>query len=172
MGTVTTNERAWPRVRETMQHYGLTTSPDDCWMALRGLRSMGARLLMHRANADRLIAWLRHQPEVERVLYPALPDDPGHALWKRDMTGATGLFGVVLRPGFDEARFHAFIDGMRRFGRGYSWGGYESLLIPSSPERTAVPLPFAGRLFRIHAGLEDAEDLIGDLDEGFARLRR
>ena len=171
MGTLTTNERAWPRLRETMQHYGLTTSADDCWIALRGLRSMGARLAQHRANADRLIAWLRSQPEVERVLYPALPDDPGHSLWKRDMTGATGLFGVALKPGTDERRFHAFVDGMQRFGRGYSWGGYESLLIPSFPERTATRPHFAGPLFRVHAGLEDAEDLIADLDAGFARLR-
>lgn len=171
MGTLTTNERAWPRMRETIQHYGLTTGADDCWMALRGLRSLAARLAQHRANADRLIAWLRTQPEVERVLYPALPDDPGHALWKRDMSGATGLFGVALKPGPSEARFHAFVDGMQHFGRGYSWGGYESLLIPASPERTASPLVFAGPLFRVHAGLEDADDLIADLDAGFQRLR-
>jgi cystathionine beta-lyase len=171
MGTLTTNERAWPRLRETMQHYGLTTSPDDCWIALRGLRSMGARLIQHRANADALIGWLRQQPEVERVLYPALPDDPGHALWKRDMTGATGLFGVALKPGIAEAKFHAFVDGMQRFGRGYSWGGYESLLIPSLPERTAMTYPYAGRLFRVHAGLEDPADLVEDLDAGFSRLR-
>jgi cystathionine beta-lyase len=132
---------------------------------------MGARLVQHRANADALIAWLRQQPEVERVLYPALPDDPGHGLWKRDMTGATGLFGVALRPGIEEAKVHAMIDGLQRFGRGYSWGGYESLLIPSFPERTAGPVPCKGPLFRVHAGLEDANDLIADLDAGFARLR-
>jgi cystathionine beta-lyase len=171
MGTVTCNERAWPRLRETIQHFGLTASPDECWVALRGLRSLGARLAQHRSNAERLIAWLREQPEVERVLYPALADDPGHALWLRDMSGATGLFGVALKPAVDEARFHAFVDGMAHFGRGYSWGGYESLLIPASPERTAVPLPFGGPLFRVHAGLEDAEDLIADLEAGFARLR-
>lgn len=171
MGTVTCNERAWPRMRETIQHFGLTTSPDDCWLALRGLRSMGARLVQHRATAERLIAWLKAQPEVERILYPADSDDPGHALWRRDMTGASGLFGVALRPGLGEARFHAFVDGMRLFGRGYSWGGFESLLIPASPERSVVPLPFAGPLFRVAAGLEDADDLIADLAQGFARLR-
>jgi cysteine-S-conjugate beta-lyase len=171
MGTLTTNERAWPQLRECLQHYGLTTSPDDCWMALRGLRSMAARLRQHRENADALIAWMRQQPEVERVLYPALPDDPGHALWRRDMTGATGLFGVALKPGIAEARLHAMVDGLRRFGRGYSWGGYESLLIPSFPERTVTPLVYGGRLFRVHAGLEDAADLIADLDAAFARLR-
>ena len=171
IGTVTCNERAWPRMRETVFHYGLTTSPDDCWLALRGLRSMGARLAQHRATAEALIAWLKRQPEVERILYPADPDDPGHALWKRDMSGASGLFGVVLKPGVAEARFHAFIDGMKLFGRGYSWGGFESLLIPVSMERTVVPCAFAGRLFRIQAGLEDAADLMADLEAGFARLR-
>jgi cystathionine beta-lyase len=171
IGTVTCNERAWPRMRETIHHYGLTTSPDDCWLALRGLRSMGARLVQHRATAEALIAWLKRQPEVERILYPADPEDPGHALWKRDMCGASGLFGVVLKPGLAEARFHAFVDGMRLFGRGYSWGGFESLLIPAVPERTVTPCEFSGRLFRIGAGLEDAADLIADLDAGFARLR-
>jgi cystathionine beta-lyase len=171
IGTVTCNERAWPRMRETIHHYGLTTSPDDCWLALRGLRSMGARLVQHRATAEALIAWLKRQPEVERILYPADPDDPGHALWQRDMSGASGLFGVVLKPGVAEARFAAFIDGMRLFGRGYSWGGFESLLIPALPERTVTPYEYAGRLFRIGAGLEDPADLIADLDAGFARLR-
>jgi cystathionine beta-lyase len=171
IGTVTCNERAWPRMRETIHHYGLTTSADDCWLALRGLRSMGARLAQHRATAEALIAWLKRQPEVERILYPADPDDPGHALWKRDMSGASGLFGVVLKPGVAEARFAAFVDGMRLFGRGYSWGGFESLLIPAAPERTVTPCEYAGRLFRIGAGLEDPADLIGDLEAGFARLR-
>ena len=171
MGTVTCNERAWPRMRETIHHYGLTTSPDDCYTALRGLRSMSARLAQHRATAERLIAWLKQQPEVESVLFPADPDDPGHALWKRDMSGASGLFGIALKPGASERAFHALIDGLQLFGRGYSWGGYESLLIPMSPERTAVPLPYRGHLFRIAAGLEDADDLIEDLAAGFARLR-
>jgi cystathionine beta-lyase len=171
IGTVTCNERAWPRMRETIMHYGLTTSPDDCWLALRGLRSMGARLAQHRATAEALIAWLKRQPEVERILFPADPDDPGHALWRRDFSGASGLFGVVLRPGIAEARFLAFIDGMQLFGRGYSWGGFESLLIPALPERTVTPYAYTGRLFRIGAGLEDPADLIADLEAGFARLR-
>jgi cystathionine beta-lyase len=171
MGTVTCNERAWPQMRETMHHYGLTTSPDDCYTALRGLRSMGARLVQHRTTAERLIAWLKQQTEVERILFPADPDDPGYPLWKRDMSGASGLFGVALKPGPSERAFHSFIDGMQIFGRGYSWGGFESLLIPMSPERTVVPLPYEGLLFRIAAGLEDADDLIGDLAAGFERMR-
>ena len=108
---------------------------------------------------------------MERVLYPADPDDPGYALWQRDMCGATGLFGVVLKPGPSEAHFHAFIDGMQLFGRGYSWGGFESLLVPSAPERSVAPQPPTGYMFRISAGLEDVKDLIADLDAGLARLR-
>lgn len=171
MGTVTSNERAWPALREALHAYGLTTSADDCALALRGLRSMAARLVQHRACAERLIAWLKAQPEVERVLYPALPEDPGHALWRRDFKGASGLFGVALRPGIGRPQLAAMIDGLRLFGRGYSWGGFESLLIPSHPERTATPPAGDGLLFRVHAGLEDPDDLIAELDAGFARLR-
>jgi cystathionine beta-lyase len=171
MGTVTSNERAWPRLREAIHNYGLTTSPDECYLALRGLRSMGARLAQHRATAEALIAWFKRQPEVERVLFPADPDDPGHALWQRDMSGASGLFGVLLKPTVAPERLTALIDGLQLFGRGYSWGGFESLLIPSSVERTVTPLPGPGPLFRVAAGLEDATDLIADLAAGFARLR-
>jgi cystathionine beta-lyase len=170
MGTVTSNAAAWPRLRETIQHYGLTTSPDDVYLAHRGLHTMAARLAQHTATAGKLIEWLQAQPEVARVLYPPLPGDPGHALWRRDMSGASGLFGVVLKA-VDEARFVAFIDGLQLFGRGYSWGGYESLLIPVFPERSAVPLDLPGPIFRISAGLEDPADLIDDLAAGFARLR-
>lgn len=171
MGTVTSNARAWPRLREALHNYGLTTSPDDCALALRGLRSMSARLARHRINADALIAWFKAQPEVERVLYPALPEDPGHALWKRDFSGASGLFGVALKRGIEEQRLHAMIDRLKLFGRGYSWGGFESLLIQSLPERTVTPPRHEGLLFRVHAGLEDVDDLIGDLERGFQTLR-
>ncbi|MFN9805939.1 MAG: cystathionine beta-lyase [Betaproteobacteria bacterium] len=171
MGTVTSNAHAWPQLREALHMYGLTTSADDCALALRGLRSMGARLVQHEASARALIAWFKQQPEVERVLYPGDADDPGHALWQRDMRGASGLFGVLLKPGVGEPALHALIDSLRLFGRGYSWGGFESLLIPSWPERTVTANPWTGRLFRVHAGLEDVGDLIADLERGFARLR-
>jgi cystathionine beta-lyase len=171
IGTVTANEAAWPPLREAIHQYGLSTSPDDCWLALRGLRSMAARLARHRENAERLIAWLRLQPDVARVLYPALPDDPGHALWRRDFRGATGLFGVVLADTVAERQLEAMIDALQLFGRGYSWGGFESLLIPVRPERTAEAPSASGPMFRISAGLEDAEDLIADLRAGFERLR-
>ncbi len=171
MGTLTVSERAWPAIREAMHFYGMTTSPDDVYLAHRGLHTMRARLALHRANAERLIAWLRAQPEVERVLYPALEDDPGHALWKRDMSGASGLFGVVLAAGLPTGSLEALVDAVELFGRGYSWGGYESLMIPAFPERTLAKCPYDGRLFRISAGLEDADDLLEDLDRGFAALR-
>ncbi|MGE5162164.1 MAG: cystathionine beta-lyase [Betaproteobacteria bacterium] len=171
MGTLTVNERAWPAIREAMHFYGLTTSPDDVYVAHRGLHSLRARLALHRANAERLIAWLREQPEVERILYPALPDDPGHALWKRDMSGASGLFGVVLKPALPAGALEALIDASELFGRGVSWGGYESLMIPATPERTVTRCAFEGRLFRISAGLEDADDLVADLERSFAALR-
>lgn len=171
LGTVTSNEACWGALRETIRSLGMITSPDDCWLALRGLRSLEARLTRHRATAERLIDWLLAQPEVERVLFPARPQDPGYALWKRDFSGATGVFGVLLQPQVRVAGFHALIDGMRLFGRGYSWGGFESLLIPCHPDRSVAPLPTAGLLMRISAGLEDAEDLIDDLQDGFSRLR-
>jgi cystathionine beta-lyase len=172
MGSVTSSQRAWPQLREAIQNHGLTTSADDCWLALRGLRSLAPRLALHRANAERLIDWLGAQPEVERILYPALSGDPGHALWRRDMSGATGLFGVVLQPAVAPAALTALVDALQLFGRGYSWGGFESLLIPSHPERSVAPLPWRGPLFRVAAGLEDADDLIADLAQAFDMLRR
>jgi len=171
MGTVTCNEASWPRLRETVFTFGLTVSPDDAYVALRGLRSLGARLRQHRATAERLIEWLLAQSEVERILYPPLATDPGNALWKRDMTGASGLFGIVLQPNAGGVRLEALVDAVELFGRGYSWGGHESLLIPVFPERSIVAAPYQGRLFRISAGLEDVDDLIDDLKRGFTALR-
>lgn len=171
MGTVTCNEAAWPKMRETLFNFGVAVSPDDAYVALRGLRSLGARLRQHRATAERLIEWLLAQPEVERILYPPLLGDPGHELWKRDMSGASGLFGIVLQPEVGVARLNAMIDAVELFGRGYSWGGYESLMIPVYPERQVAPCPYVGRIFRISAGLEDVDDLIDDLKRGFAALR-
>jgi len=171
LGTVTTCAEQAAPMRAFVRSLGLYVSPDDCWLALRGLRSLAARLARHRATAERLIDWLLAQPEVERVLFPAHPDDPGHALWRRDFAGASGLFGVVLRPQVSAAACAALVDDTRLFGRGYSWGGYESLMIPCFPQRSLAPRHGAGPLLRISAGLEDADDLIEDLRDGFARLR-
>ena len=170
MGTITCNQAAWPLMRQTLFNFGLNVSPDDAYVALRGLRSLGARLKQHRATAERLIEWLLAQPEVERILYPPLPADPGHTLWKRDMSGAPGLFGIVLKQDAGGA-LNALVDAVELFGRGYSWGGHESLLVPVYPERSVAPCPYDGRLFRISAGLEDADDLIDDLKRGFVALR-
>jgi cystathionine beta-lyase len=171
LGTVTTNAEQAEPMRSFVRSLGLYVSPDDCWLALRGLRSLAARLERHRASAERLIDWLLGQPEVERILYPTRPEDPGHALWRRDFSGASGLFGVALRPQVGVAACTALLDDTRLFGRGYSWGGFESLMIPCFPRRDVAAPPFAGPLLRISAGLEDADDLIEDLRDGFGRLR-
>jgi cystathionine beta-lyase len=171
MGIAAANEEHYPRLRRGMQDLGCYVSPDDCYLALRGLRTLSVRLERHQANALKLMTWLKDRPEVERVLYPALPDDPGHALWRRDFQGASGLFGILLKPCPDEA-WHALVEGLELFGLGASWGGYESLIMPNRPERyrTATAWDASFPSIRIHAGLEDPDDLIADLEAGFARL--
>ncbi len=151
---------------------GHAVSADDCYMALRGLRTLHARLMQHQETALILARWLADRPEVEQVLHPALPGTPGHEFWKRDFSGSTGLFGVVLKPCKPE-QVEAMLDGMRLFGMGYSWGGYESLMIRADLKtcRTAKPWHAVGRTVRISAGLEDPADLIADLEEGLARFR-
>jgi cystathionine beta-lyase len=172
LGTVTCNAATAPAMRTFIRSTGLAASPDDCWVALRGLRTLQARLERHRATAERLIEWLQQQPEVARVLYPPLAADPGNALWRRDFSGASGLFGAALQPTIPVAAVNALVDGMRLFGRGYSWGGFESLLIPSRAERSLGAAQLPDGLIRISAGMEDPADLINDLQEGFDRLRR
>lgn len=172
LGTATANERAWPRLKRAAILLGQTVSPDDAWLALRGLRTLGVRLRQHDANGRKVAAWLAEQPDVARVLHPAFKDCPGHEIFRRDFTGACGLFSIVLEGG-NEAAVSAFIDPMRHFGIGFSWGGYESLILPADPAalRTATPWTAAGPLLRLHIGLEDPDDLIADLAEGLARFR-
>ena len=169
MGTVSANESHAARLGNFVGDLGLYASGDDCFLALRGLRTLAVRLKRHQETATTLARWLLARPEVSRVLYPALKSDPGHALWKRDFLGACGLFGVVLKPA-SEKSVPAMIDGMKHFGIGYSWGGYESLIIPADFERTAKKFAAEGPVIRIHAGLEDAGDLLADLEAGLARL--
>jgi cysteine-S-conjugate beta-lyase len=173
MGTAAATDEHYPRLRHGMQDLGCYASPDDCYLALRGLRTLSVRLERHQRTAMALATWLQTRPEVERVLYPALPDDPGHALWQRDFCGASGLFGVLLKPCPDQA-WHALVEGLELFGLGASWGGYESLIMPNRPERyrTATAWDPGFPSIRIHAGLEDPDDLIADLEAGFARLNR
>ncbi|TCW79675.1 cystathionine beta-lyase [Burkholderia sp. SRS-46] len=172
MGAILTTEALAPKLTRCYRQLGMTVSGDDAYLALRGLRTLSVRLERHQRTAHALTAWLARQPEVATILYPAWPDDAGHALWQRDFTGACGLFGVVLHPQAADA-LRALLDGMTCFGMGYSWGGFESLIIPANParHRTATRWPWDGPLLRIHAGLEHPDDLIADLDAGFARLR-
>ncbi|MDE2415977.1 MAG: cystathionine beta-lyase [Comamonadaceae bacterium] len=172
MGVILTTEVLYPPIRGFYKQMGMTVSPDDAYLALRGLRTLSVRLERHQRNAEQVARWLAAQPEVEQVLYPALPDSPGHALWKRDFTGACGLFAVQLRPMAEQA-VTAMLDGMHLFGMGFSWGGFESLILLTNPgsDRTAKPWQGRGPLLRLHVGLENPEDLIADLADGFARMR-
>lgn len=172
LGAVIANARTLPALTTLWTDLGVTPSPDDCFLALRGLRTLAVRLERHQSSALRIAAWLAERPEVEEVLYPALPGARGHALWKRDFALACGLFGVILKPVGHE-RLAAMLDGMRLFGMGWSWGGFESLIIPTWPERTrsATTWSAAGPCLRLHIGLEDPDDLIADLADGLSRLR-
>ncbi len=171
LGAITASETAWPVVRRTHEDLGLCTGPEDVYLALRGLRTLSVRLERHQRTGLELANWLKARPEVESVIHPGLPEDPGHAIWSRDFTGASGLFAFVLKPVSHKA-LAAMLDELKLFGMGYSWGGFESLIIPFDPSeyRTATEWKAAGPALRIHAGLEDVEDLKADLAAGFARL--
>jgi len=173
LGAITCTKEAWPRLKRSTHELGQTAGPDDVYLGQRGLRTLAVRLKQHWKAGVALAEWIARQPEVERVLHPALPGDPGHALWKRDFTGACGLFGVVLKEGVTERALSSMIDGLELYGIGSSWGGFESLIVPFDPRetRTATQWPHKGPCFRIHAGLENEEDLIADLEAGFRRLR-
>ena len=173
LGAITCTKEAWPRLRRSTHELGQTAGPDDVYLGQRGLRTLAVRLKQHWKAGVALAEWIARQPEVERVLHPALPGDPGHAIWKRDFTGACGLFGVVLKEGITERALCAMIDGLELYGIGSSWGGFESLIVPFDPRetRSATQWPHKGLCFRIHAGLENEEDLIADLEAGFRRLR-
>jgi cystathionine beta-lyase len=177
MGAVTTTEQAYPPLREGWKQMGLNGSPDDTYLAMRGLRTLAVRMPQHWKNGLVLAEWLAGRPEVAEVLHPALPGATGHDLWKRDFHGASSLFGYTLHPEFSsEAQLAALHDGLELFGMGASWGGFESLMKPSNIPFGATFWPRPGRprgqLIRIHAGLEDTGDLIADLEAGFARMGR
>jgi cystathionine beta-lyase len=172
LGLVVANAATFPALHRLWTDLGVTASGDDCFLGLRGLRTLPTRLARHQASALEIAQWLARRPEVREVLYPALPGARGHALWRRDFRLATGLFGVVLQPVAHE-RIAAMLDGLELFGMGWSWGGFESLVIPTHPERarTATAWDPGGPCLRLHIGLEDPADLIADLAAGFARLR-
>jgi cystathionine beta-lyase len=170
LGAVTTRtEELYRTVRDGAVTFGDCPAPDVCYEALRGLRTLAVRLRHHETSALRVAEWLARRPEVARVLHPALPGDPGHALWKRDFRGSSSLFAVLLRTRSDKA-VAAMVEGLGLFKIGASFGGFESLIVPARPERTARPWREPGFLLRLHVGLEAVEDLIADLEAGFARL--
>jgi cystathionine beta-lyase len=172
LGAVTTSERTAAAIAKTHEDLGLCVGPEDVYLGLRGLRSLGVRLERHQRSGLELARWLAERPEVARVIHPGLPGDAGHALWARDFTGASGLFSIVLKP-VPRAKLAAMVDGLSLFGMGYSWGGFESLILPFDPSayRTATKWKADGPAIRLHIGLEDVEDLKADLEAGFARLR-
>jgi cystathionine beta-lyase len=173
-GIVARDEAHWKRVKHCAESHGHYAHPDDCATCLRGMRSLEVRLARHESSALEIARFLESRPEVARVLHPALTSHPDHALWKRDFSGSTGLFGCVLRP-HTKGREHtrAFLEGLRYFGMGFSWGGFESLVVASDVRgsRTAAPWTDEGTLLRLQIGLEDPRDLIADLDAAFARAR-
>ncbi len=171
LGTVSANAATVAELKNTVRLTGLCEGPDDVYLGLRGLRTLGVRLDRHFESGVAVARWLEGRPEVLRMLHPALPSHPGHALWQRDFTGASGLFSMVLKPVPKQA-YHAFVNTLELFGIGASWGGYESLAIPfdCTPSRTATRWEPGGPTVRFHIGLEAVEDLTADLEHGFAAL--
>lgn len=170
VGTVSANEKLWPRLKRTHRILGVATSPDDSYLTLRGMRTLGLRMKHHNAQSFAFARWLQEQPGVEQVYHPALPGDPGNAIFQRDFSGAGSLFAFRLtRRARDQVA--AMVNGFELFGMGYSWGGYESLCIPFNPTniRKAVPWTAEGQMFRIHVGLEEIGDLKRDMAAALAR---
>ncbi len=172
LGLVSANSEWLKRLKRTERELAIPPGPEDVYLALRGLRTMELRLREAERQALALAEWLSARPEVLRVIHPARPDHPDHALWKRDFAGSSGLFSVVLRPASAEA-VAAMLDGLELFGLGYSWGGFESLVIPfdCAPYRTATRWAPGGPALRFTVGLEDIDDLKDDLARGFERMK-
>ncbi len=168
-GTISANANAWPMISATIAMLGVCAGPDDVFLALRGMRTLAVKLNQHYRSGVEMARWLASRPEVIRVLHPALESDPGHAIWKRDFTGASGLFSIVLKPAPQKA-VDALLDTVKLFGMGFSWGGFESLIIPFDCDsyRTATKWAPGGPTLRLHIGLENVEDLKADLERGFA----
>jgi cystathionine beta-lyase len=172
MGLITTTEPLFRRVRIAAAILGAVPGPDDCYLALRGLRTLAVRLERHQQTALELARWCQSRDEVSLILHPGFADCPGHDVWARDFTGSSGLFSIVLDQRYPKEALARMLDNMDLFKMGYSWGGFESLILPADPSafRTATPWQGEGTLIRLHAGLEDVNDLIADLEAGLARL--
>ena len=172
LGTVSANEKYWPMLKEATITLGICGAPDDAYQILRGLRTMGVRLERHQESALSIARWLEGREDVVSVLHPALPSFPGHEIWKRDFKGASGIFSFVLRvsdPAQFKAKAFAFLDSLKLFGLGYSWGGYESLsVLVNLNDRKVAKAPAGGPVIRLQIGLEDAPDLMRDLEAGFS----
>jgi len=172
LGTATATDEYWPQLRENSYLMGQCTSPDDLYLAMRGIRTLGVRLKQHQESAMKVANWLQTREEVDVILHPAFESCPGHELFKRDFEGSNGLFSFVLNRG-DQNSLNALLDGMEHFKMGYSWGGFESLILGNTNVgnlRTATEWNYQYPLIRLHVGLEDVDDLIADLEQGFARL--
>jgi len=172
IGWVSATEKFFPALKEVHGTLGLCPGPEDVFLALRGLRTLAVRLDRHMASALKVARWLKSRPEVLHVLHPALEDDPGHAIWKRDFKGATGLFSFVLQPGYSAKAVAAFVEALDLFGIGASWGGFESLAVPfdCTKMRSATKWMPGGSAVRLHIGLEDPDDLTADLERGLSQL--
>jgi cystathionine beta-lyase len=170
-GCVAANARTLPALKDVVYTMGLCAGPDDMYLALRGLRTLGVRLARHYESGLRVARWLEQRPEVLRVLHPALESDPGYEIWRRDFSGACGLFSIVLKPTAEKS-VHAFMNELTLFGMGFSWGGFESLVISfdCTGYRTATKWAPGGPTLRFHIGLEDPDDLIADLEQGFVAM--
>jgi cysteine-S-conjugate beta-lyase len=170
LGSVVCSQDTFAQFNETYETMGMFAGPDDMYLALRGIRTMDVRLERHQKNATIVAEWLRGQEAVDTVLYPALSNAPGHEMWKRDFNGASGLFSIILKPTSEEA-VAKMLDGLELFGMGFSWGGFESLVVPFKPHRTATNWTAEGPCLRFHIGLESPDDLIADLKQGLKRLQ-
>lgn len=172
LGLVSANEATWPALKRTYDAMAMLPGAEDCFLALRGMRTLQLRLREAQRRGLEMADWLRRQPEVMTVLHPAFDSCPGHALWKRDFTGSTGVFSIVLQPRFSHERLQWMLDHLRIFGLGYSWGGFESLILPfdCTNHRTATVWDPGGRALRLQIGLEEIDDLKRDLRRGLDRL--
>ena len=175
IGTAVANARCWEQLRENAYLMGQMVDADTAYMTSRGLRTLGVRLRQHHESSLRVAQWLAQHPQVERVNHPALPGSKGHEFWQRDFTGSSGLFSFVLKKRLNNEELAAYLDNFTLFSMAYSWGGYESLILPNQPEQIAALRPggevdFSGTLIRLHIGLENVDDLIADLAAGFARI--
>lgn len=175
IGTAVCNARCWEQLRENAYLMGQMVDADTAYITSRGLRTLGVRLRQHHESSLKVAEWLAEHPQVARVNHPALHGSKGHEFWKRDFTGSSGLFSFVLKKKLSNEELANYLDNFSLFSMAYSWGGYESLIPANQPEHIAAIRPqgeidFSGTLIRLHIGLEDVDDLIADLDAGFARI--